>query len=44
MLQELIKNETKPSMDEIAHALSKEDKKGGNEVLKKISKFVDFGG
>lgn len=44
MLQELIKSTTKPSLDEIADALSREEKKGGNEILKKITNFVDLGG
>lgn len=44
MLQELLKSEDKPSRDDIADALNSEEKKPGNELLKKITNFVDLGG
>lgn len=44
MLQELLKSSSKPSIDEIADALNREEKKPGNELLKKITNFVDLGG
>lgn len=41
VLQELLKNDAKPTLDEIAAVLSQEGEKPGNEFLKKLSNFVD---
>lgn len=41
MLQQLVVSPDRPSMEEIGTALSDEDKKSGDNILNKISTFID---
>lgn len=43
ILQELLKSEVKPTLDEIADCLSQSDKSIGNDALKKIGNIMGIG-